>query len=146
MWKSKYRFVEEKKFLRNQTKFCTDSKNFIIINNFYFPFFLLIFIYLPNFYSYLDISHSSLLTIDKKCTCNKIIIADDDGFDAMALKSIVSSYEIGADIVYNGVDCLKLVNDKKDNKCGDRCEGYRLILMDCNMPMMNGLECTKRIK
>mmetsp|Transcript_4067 Transcript_4067/g.3465 ORF Transcript_4067/g.3465 Transcript_4067/m.3465 type:complete len:131 (+) Transcript_4067:278-670(+) len=74
------------------------------------------------------------------------MIVDDDGFDAMAIRSIIESYELSAEVFYNGVDCITELNNRKDNKCGEKCEGYKLIILDCNMPMMNGIECSKRIK
>jgi DNA-binding NarL/FixJ family response regulator len=60
------------------------------------------------------------------------------------------------DIVREGIRAL-LENDKEIEVCGEACNGAEamtkvktynpdVILMDMNMPVMNGLECTRQIK
>ena len=66
----------------------------------------------------------------------KIIIAEDSSVIQNLTKKIlqVQNYQIHS--VKNGEDVLKLLEK----------ENFELILMDINMPKMNGMECAKKIR
>ena len=65
-----------------------------------------------------------------------ILIVDDNAINQMVAKGILSKLGFHIDTADNGQECL----DKLDNKT------YTLILMDCQMPIMDGFEATKRIR
>ena len=53
--------------------------------------------------------------------------------------------EIFIDKAFNGVEALdKIVKDVGHNR-GKKCT-YKLILMDCNMPFMDGYQSTLKIR
>ena len=46
---------------------------------------------------------------------------------------------------YNGREALSKVKESTQQHGGSKC-GFDLILMDCNMPFMDGYEATTRIR
>ena len=79
------------------------------------------------------------------------MIVDDQGFNIDAIM-IILKYSIKVkdareicDSVYNGKQALDLIlKDAAENKF-QACS-YDLILMDCNMPVMDGCEACSRIR
>jgi CheY-like chemotaxis protein len=81
----------------------------------------------------------------------KILIVDDQGFNIDALM-IILKYSIKlkdpnqiCDCVYDGKQALELVTQDVVHNNLSSCS-YDLILMDCNMPVMDGCEATARIR
>ena len=78
----------------------------------------------------------------------RILIVDDQGFNIDALM-IILKFSIGLDSdticekALNGIEALdKVILDvSQNNYCS-----YELILMDCNMPFMDGYEATQKIR
>ena len=72
----------------------------------------------------------------------KILIVDDEKFNCdiilgfLLILGIHNRREM-ADLAYNGKQAVELVQKAIDEKDPHR---YRLILMDCNMPFMDGYE------
>ena len=68
---------------------------------------------------------------------------DDIGFNIQALQIILKYYvklnvDLICDIAMNGLEALEMVKkDVENNYNGYDCS-YELILMDCNMPIMDG--------
>ena len=80
----------------------------------------------------------------------KILIVDDEDYNRAALK-IILRYHCSMDIsqlcdeAENGQEALQAVENQVMN--GDSKNGlYELILMDCNMPIMDGYEAAKSIR
>ena len=68
----------------------------------------------------------------------KIMIIDDDEFCVMLVKGMLES--LG-----------QIVDSAEDGKAGvglyqKNCKGYKFILMDFHMPVMDGFEATKQIR
>ena len=79
---------------------------------------------------------------------DKIMIVDDAPFNIMSIKMMLErQFKLDKSVfdhcATNGLEAVKLVMDdiQKYGKC---C--YTLILMDCQMPIMDGYEATKEIK
>ncbi|WP_109830272.1 response regulator [Reichenbachiella versicolor] len=66
----------------------------------------------------------------------KVIIAEDSSVIQNLTKKILQVQSFNISSVKNGEDVLKLLN-------GDH---FDLILMDINMPKMDGMECAKQIR
>lgn len=88
---------------------------------------------------------------DRKQT-TKILLVDDEDYNLTALK-IILKYHIRLDVdklcdeAVNGQEAFKAVKNKSKTMDSNSkpCQ-YELILMDCNMPIMDGYEATKKIR
>lgn len=66
----------------------------------------------------------------------KILIVEDNPFNQDLMLAMLGVMEYEAEVVGNGKLALEALNEKT----------YDLILMDCQMPVMNGFEATERIR
>jgi CheY-like chemotaxis protein len=73
------------------------------------------------------------LFIDRKA---RILLAEDDVTNRLVVLGILKKMGLCADAVFNGAEALIALQSKS----------YDLVLMDVNMPVMNGFEATKRIR
>ena len=62
----------------------------------------------------------------------KVLIVDDDPFNVFTLEKLLERLNIPTSSAYNGIRAIEMLEE--------HLEGYGLILMDCNMPMMDGIE------
>lgn len=68
-----------------------------------------------------------------------ILVVDDNVFNVMTLKMVLESqYNLPADKAMNGLEAVEAIVKRKEHP-------YKLIFMDCNMPVMDGLEATSKI-
>ena len=65
-----------------------------------------------------------------------ILIVEDNKTNQMLLSMILDECGLSYDIANDGIEALKLFNDNK----------YNIILMDENMPNLNGIEATNQIR
>lgn len=70
-----------------------------------------------------------------------VLVVDDNPNSAKYTKSVLDKVGIRADMCFSGLDAIHMI----DIQYGKR-QPYHLVLMDCNMPEMDGLEATERIK
>jgi len=68
--------------------------------------------------------------------CRRILIVDDNRTNQMVAKAMLSESGYLADVASNGKEAVKFVSRKP----------YDLVLMDCNMPVMDGYEATRKIR
>lgn len=66
----------------------------------------------------------------------RILVADDNYFNVMLLKSIFKHDNVSVDVADNGMDALSKL----------RTENYNILLSDMYMPQMDGLELTRQIR
>ncbi|WP_439102102.1 hybrid sensor histidine kinase/response regulator [Congregibacter sp.] len=88
-----------------------------------------------------DVSESQTPPGDRVAKANsipttKVLVAEDNTMNQMLLRRYLDSNAIALDVVSNGADAVEMAIG------GD----YDLILMDCRMPVMGGLEATRRIR
>lgn len=66
----------------------------------------------------------------------KILIVEDNKINQLVTQKIMDKHQIQCDMVADGFDALKILETRT----------YDAILMDINMPGMNGYETTKRLR
>ena len=70
----------------------------------------------------------------------KILIVEDNRINQAVLLGVLSNKGLSADVAGNGIEALSALNGAPDNA------PYQLIIMDCQMPKMDGYEATKAIR
>lgn len=65
-----------------------------------------------------------------------VLLAEDNMMNIFFMKQLFKKWNITADIAENGEEVINLVNQKN----------YDVVLMDMHMPVMDGIEATKRIR
>ncbi|CAD8080876.1 unnamed protein product [Paramecium primaurelia] len=84
--------------------------------------------------------------------CLHYLIVDDDCFNIFAMRRLFQQLqknkkylfqnEFDVDSALSGQECIEKIKNKK---CSNSCQGYKIVFMDIEMPLMNGQETTKRI-
>ncbi|CDW73169.1 histidine kinase-dna gyrase b-and hsp90-like domain containing protein [Stylonychia lemnae] len=90
----------------------------------------------------------------QKCKCPRILIADDDPFNIIAIEGMLNSIGI-SDIekVFNGREAIdkirknfqEQIKDGETQSCKGHCQ-YKIILLDNQMPLMNGIDVAQTIR
>ena len=62
-----------------------------------------------------------------------ILLVDDDCFNIFALQKLLERLKLPTIVAYSGIRAVDLLHEEDISHIG-------LILMDCNMPVMDGLE------
>ncbi|MDR3549042.1 MAG: hybrid sensor histidine kinase/response regulator [Candidatus Pacebacteria bacterium] len=78
-----------------------------------------------------------------ECGCNRVLLVDDEAMNNIVFKHFLGTLKLEADTAQNGKQALELILARR--KACEVCKGYRVIFMDINMPVMNGIEATKEI-
>jgi len=79
---------------------------------------------------------------DLQCECNRVLIVDDERTNRFVLTKYLKELHVTADEAENGLEALNKVQRRAECAC---CGHYTLILMDINMPVMDGTEATARL-
>lgn len=77
------------------------------------------------------------------CDCEEIMYVDDDAFNLLSLELILKTFNLKCCKVMNGSEALQVLRTRKCENAD--CRGFRLIFMDYQMPIMDGIETTKKI-
>jgi len=90
-------------------------------------------------------SHLSLLHMcsGEICDCPKILIVDDNQMNLFVLSNYLKDTRLKPLIAYNGKEAINLVIEKSQGTC---CTKFKMIYMDINMPIMNGIEATVKLR
>jgi CheY-like chemotaxis protein len=83
------------------------------------------------------------------CSCRRILVVDDSEYNVFTLKKKLSKRGYAVFTALNGKLALETVKQivHEEKKCHhSQCRYIRLILMDVDMPVMNGLVATEQLK
>ena len=78
----------------------------------------------------------------KNCGCCSILVVDDQYINRYIILQYAEKYDIRIDEAEDGMEAVAMVKETNKKKC---CDGYYLILMDLNMPIMGGIEASRAI-
>lgn len=75
-----------------------------------------------------------------------MLIVDDTPFNILAISMVLEEYwNLQADTASNGEIAVQMFKTAYSKSCGCKNRHYRLIWMDIEMPVMNGIEATEEI-
>jgi CheY-like chemotaxis protein len=95
---------------------------------------------IPNKYAKHDLSISKCMS--KRCNCADLLIVDDQMINRIILKEFSSKFHVSWEEAENGKVAVQMYKQSLEKYWWN---GYKLILMDLNMPVMDGLMATKKI-
>ena len=70
----------------------------------------------------------------------RILLVEDNRINQQVALGILRKFGYSVDIAVNGLEAIKILEDGKLDKC------YQMILMDCQMPEMDGYQTTEYIR
>ncbi|MEM9495909.1 MAG: response regulator [Pseudomonadota bacterium] len=73
---------------------------------------------------------------EEKLAGLRVLVAEDNATNILLMRGLLCSRVAQVDIVENGAEALKAVQERE----------YDMVLMDKQMPVMDGVEATKRIR
>jgi CheY-like chemotaxis protein len=78
------------------------------------------------------------------CSCNEVLLVDDEAFNLLCATKLFEAFSIPTQKAFNGKEAIEMIESKR--KCCDDCKLFNFIVMDCNMPVMNGYDTTIYLK
>ena len=97
-------------------------------------------------------SMDSSMLIHFDCQCVKILIVDDVPFNIDVCSRLLNKMKLNSDSASNGLEAVEKINKLcfmsqqfRDQIFCAKCKFYKMILMDIDMPIKNGIEATFEI-
>ncbi len=89
--------------------------------------------------------------ISRRVTAARILLVEDDNVSREVAATILAAGGYALDTAMDGAEAVEAVRDRcaraaSNSASGRPCAPYDLILMDCQMPIMDGYEATRQIR
>ena len=83
---------------------------------------------------------------NKKCGCPAILIVDDQYINRFIIQEYCAKYKVPCMDAEDGKEAIEKTKEiAQKSRAKGCCRGFRLILMDLNMPVLGGIEATQQI-
>ncbi|CAD8122231.1 unnamed protein product [Paramecium sonneborni] len=79
----------------------------------------------------------------KKCQCQRIMSVDDEIFNQKSIQMLLCKLGFEVILAFNGQQACSDI--QKIQKCSKKCQLLTLILMDYQMPILNGCQATEKL-
>ncbi len=86
---------------------------------------------------------SPTIATGETCDCPKVLLVDDEPLNLVVLMGYLRQFKLKIDKAENGRMAIDLIEERAKRKC---CHGYRVVFMDINMPVMDGVQATNIIR
>ena len=80
------------------------------------------------------------------CKCPRILVVDDDAFNQIALEEILYKLQLSCHLAFNGREAIQKIKMRQTNRCCSSCQQYKVIFLDCSMPVLDGFETSRILK
>lgn len=84
--------------------------------------------------------------IQTYCKCPKVLLVDDDPFNLTALEQILHRLKIPCHWAFNGKEAIQKVETRQHHRCCASCKQYKVMFLDCNMPILDGFETARQLR
>ena len=71
----------------------------------------------------------------------RLLLVDDDVLTLLIHRKYIEEFGLQCDTASNGSDAIRKIIENKENSIF-----FSIVVLDWNMPIMNGVECTRRIR
>ncbi|CAD8098000.1 unnamed protein product [Paramecium sonneborni] len=84
-----------------------------------------------------------LLQKKKKCSCQNLLSVDDEIFNQKSIQILLAKLGFNVLLAFNGAEAIRIV--EQAIPCSPKCQLFTLILMDYQMPIMDGCTTTAKL-
>ncbi|CAK89123.1 unnamed protein product (macronuclear) [Paramecium tetraurelia] len=79
----------------------------------------------------------------KRCSCQNLLSVDDEIFNQKSIQILLAKLGFDVILAFNGAEAIRIVEDAIP--CSPKCQLFTIILMDYQMPIMDGCTATTRL-
>lgn len=77
----------------------------------------------------------------KQFTGKKVLLVDDNAINLEVGRGILEGYSLKVEVAHDGREAINMLSQQ-----GEDGDPYSVVLMDCQMPILDGIEATKEIR
>lgn len=93
--------------------------------------------------AFIDIFEDEVIT----CVCPNILIVDDDPFNQLSMEVILKKFKIKCEKANHGLEAIeKIKKSSLIQRCSEKCHRLKLVFMDYQMPILDGVQTTKELR